>query len=72
MPCPKCNSNELWDDQAAWGCKTCGWASDGGGTQNRDASRDIINRGLPDQWTGKYYGRPLTHSADREINHDTD
>lgn len=29
MPCPNCNSNDLWDDQLAWGCNSCTWLTTG-------------------------------------------
>jgi hypothetical protein len=27
MPCPKCNSNNLWDDLLWWGCHDCDFMS---------------------------------------------
>lgn len=33
MSCPRCGSNDLWDDNLWWGCNSCGYAgSDDGGT----------------------------------------
>ena len=29
MPCPKCASHNLWDDQMPWGCNDCGWMTMG-------------------------------------------
>jgi ribosomal protein L37AE/L43A len=29
MPCPRCNSNDLWDDNLAWGCHKCKWFTTG-------------------------------------------
>lgn len=29
MPCPKCGSNDLWDDNLAWGCSRCRWFTTG-------------------------------------------
>lgn len=39
MPCPKCHSHDLWDDQFAWGCNACGWMTMGG-VQNYISPRD--------------------------------
>lgn len=42
MPCPKCSSNDLWDDMQWWGCQRCDFLS---ATQrNTDASRDRFNQ----------------------------
>jgi hypothetical protein len=32
MSCPRCGSNNLWDDNLWWGCNDCGYAAgpDGG------------------------------------------
>ena len=32
MSCPRCGSNNLWDDNLWWGCEDCGYAAgpDGG------------------------------------------
>lgn len=33
MPCPRCDSRDLWDDNLWWGCNVCGFAAnDEGGT----------------------------------------
>lgn len=37
MPCPKCGSNNLWDDNLAWGCNRCDFFSTG----------DVRNSGSP-------------------------
>lgn len=29
MPCPKCGSHRLWDDNLAWGCRDCPWFTTG-------------------------------------------
>lgn len=29
MPCPKCDSHNLWDDNLAWGCSDCHWFTTG-------------------------------------------
>lgn len=42
MPCPKCGSNDLWDDQLAWGCNRCRWFT-GGSTVNTSAYYDRFN-----------------------------
>lgn len=26
MSCPRCSSDDLWDDNLWWGCNYCGWA----------------------------------------------
>ena len=26
MSCPRCSSNDLWDDNLWWGCNHCGYA----------------------------------------------
>ncbi len=39
MPCPKCHSHYLWDDNLAWGCLACGFFTTGD-IRNSDASRD--------------------------------
>ncbi len=25
MSCPRCSSDDLWDDNLSWGCNHCGW-----------------------------------------------
>lgn len=33
MSCPRCGSNDLWDDNLWWGCNACGYAgNESGGT----------------------------------------
>lgn len=32
MPCPRCGSEKLWDDNLWWGCDDCGFASNGSGS----------------------------------------
>lgn len=33
MSCPRCGSNNLWDDNLWWGCNDCGFAgNESGGT----------------------------------------
>lgn len=33
MSCPRCGSNNLWDDNLWWGCNDCGFAgNENGGT----------------------------------------
>lgn len=33
MACPRCGSNNLWDDNLWWGCDDCGYAgNESGGT----------------------------------------
>lgn len=33
MSCPRCGSNNLWDDNLWWGCSDCGYAgNESGGT----------------------------------------
>lgn len=33
MSCPRCGSNDLWDDNLWWGCNDCGYAgNESGGT----------------------------------------
>lgn len=27
MSCPRCSSNDLWDDNLSWGCNKCGYAA---------------------------------------------
>jgi hypothetical protein len=27
MPCPRCGSSDLWDDNLWWGCNPCGYAA---------------------------------------------
>ena len=39
MPCPSCHSHDLWDDQMAWGCNSCGWMTMGG-VKNDISPRD--------------------------------
>lgn len=46
MPCPNCRSNDLWDDNLAWGCNDCSWFTTGG-VRNADASRDTFNDPRP-------------------------
>ena len=58
MPCPKCGSNDLWDDNLAWGCNKCDWMSSDGSVRNVTADRDIFNRNTSDEWKGKNYGKP--------------
>ena len=31
MSCPRCGSNDLWDDNLWWGCNTCGYAGNESG-----------------------------------------
>lgn len=42
MACPKCNSNDLWDDQMWWGCNSCGWKN-GGSVRNQVSRNDRVN-----------------------------
>jgi len=46
MPCPNCGSNNLWDDNLAWGCFDCPWFTTGG-VQNVADSRDRFNEQQP-------------------------
>jgi hypothetical protein len=33
MACPRCGSNNLWDDNLWWGCNDCGYSgNESGGT----------------------------------------
>lgn len=41
MPCPRCHSNKLWDDNLAWGCCDCPWFSTGD-VRNTSDSRDYF------------------------------
>lgn len=50
MPCPRCHSNDLWDDLMWWGCNKCGW-SNGGSVVNQLSSNDRFNN------------QPLSHSG---------
>lgn len=27
MSCPRCGSNDIWDDNLWWGCNPCGYAA---------------------------------------------
>ena len=31
MACPRCGSNDLWDDNLWWGCNKCGYAGNESG-----------------------------------------
>jgi hypothetical protein len=31
MSCPRCGSNDLWDDNLWWGCNSCGYAGNESG-----------------------------------------
>lgn len=50
MPCPTCGSNDLWDDNLAWGCNRCPWFTTGSvqNTYSRyDTFRDPPSRSAP-------------------------
>jgi hypothetical protein len=51
MPCPKCGSHDLWDDNLAWGCLTCHWMSVDGTVRNNVHHNDKLNGQL--DWPGK-------------------
>lgn len=42
MPCPRCNSHNLWDDIMWWGCDDCGWMTSGE-VHNRITPKDKFN-----------------------------
>lgn len=42
MPCPRCHSNNLWDDNLAWGCQKCDFFSTGN-IFNKYDPRDRFN-----------------------------
>jgi hypothetical protein len=43
MPCPVCRSNNLWDDNLAWGCDDCDFFTTGG-ISNRISPADKFNQ----------------------------
>ena len=38
MGCPNCGTNDVWDDNAHWGCNKCDWSSLAGLNKTRTAS----------------------------------
>lgn len=49
MPCPRCNSHNLWDDIMWWGCDDCGWMTSGE-VHNRYHPKDKFNEKDKDIW----------------------
>lgn len=46
MPCPRCRSHNLWDDNLAWGCHDCDFFTTGE-VQNRWVPEDRFNNEWP-------------------------
>jgi hypothetical protein len=41
MSCPRCGSQDLWDDNLSWGCNHCGWM------MSPDGPSMLLARDLP-------------------------
>jgi len=50
MPCPRCQSHDLWDDNLAWGCNRCDFFTTGGIT-NTPSKHDTFNGQAQVQYT---------------------
>ena len=49
MSCPRCGSNNLWDDNLWWGCDDCGYAAGpDGGTMILAKDKPGLARNLKD------------------------
>lgn len=68
MACPRCGSNDLWDDNLSWGCNPCGYmnvAGQGSMILAKDKpglarhSRDIKNYNQP-------FGAQLVRTEQRQ------
>lgn len=46
MPCPKCHSHRIWDDNLAWGCCDCDFFTTGEIVNRGNTSRDVFH--VPD------------------------
>ena len=47
MPCPSCNSHDLWDDNLAWGCNKCKFFTTGN-VVNNYSDNDTFNNSSSD------------------------
>lgn len=59
MPCPSCGSNDLWDDNLAWGCMRCDWFTTGN-VQNTGSKYDRFHQ--PDGRVVPLYADPVPAS----------
>lgn len=48
MPCPRCRSHRIWDDNLAWGCCDCSFFTTGEIRNTGDTSRDVFHEPAPD------------------------
>jgi hypothetical protein len=71
MSCPKCGSNNLWDDDMWWGCKDCSFMSNM--VRNNLSPQDVFNRGTQHEWRGTKYlqsdGRPKVYPQQPVVRH---
>lgn len=64
MPCPKCHSHRIWDDNLAWGCCDCDFFTTGEIRNTGDTSRDVFH--VPDGNRGWKPETPVKPESEKD------